>query len=271
MNTFLFNDIIFGPVNSRRLGKSLGVNLLPTTSKYCNFNCIYCECGWTKNRKSKVESTESEELCKATSKFHNVDTVITELENVLIKFSNENEHIDVITFAGNGEPTLHPKFSEIIDKTILLRNKYCSNVKIAVLSNSTMLHNNLVFNSLIKIDLPILKLDSGIESTIISINQPIGKFSITQLIENLKKFKGNFHLQTMFLRGNYNGKIIDNTTKSEVSAWLNLIQKVKPKQVMIYSIARNTPADDIKPVSIDELSIIAKQVMKLGIEVLITP
>ena len=257
MKTFLFDDIIFGPVNSRRLGKSLGINLLPTTSKYCNFNCIYCECGWTKNS-GKID-------------FHSVESVISELEKVLAKYSETNESLDVITYAGNGEPTLHPKFSEIIDKTIILRNKYCPNVKIAVLSNATMLHKESVFKSLLKIDLPILKLDSGIESTIININQPTGSFSMSKLIENFKKFDGNFHLQTMFLKGKFNGNIIDNTTEIEINAWIKIIEETKPKQVMIYSIARNTPADNLKPVSVEELSIIAKKVRNLGIEVLITP
>lgn len=257
MNTFLFDDIIFGPVNSRRLGKSLGINLLPTTSKYCNFNCIYCECGWTKNP-GKIE-------------FHSVETVISELEKVLAKYSLTDDGLDVITYAGNGEPTLHPKFNEIIDKTIELRNKYCPNVKIAVLSNATMLHKESVFKSLLKIDLPILKLDSGIESTIININQPTGSFSISKLVENLKRFEGNFHLQTMFLKGEFNGDIIDNTTESEIDAWIKIIDETKPKQVMIYSIARNTPADNLKPVSVEELSIIAKKVKNLGFEVLITP
>ena len=257
MKTFLFDDIIFGPVNSRRLGKSLGINLLPTTSKYCNFNCIYCECGWTKNT-GKID-------------FHPVETVISELEKILEKYSFTDEGPDVITYAGNGEPTMHPKFNEIIDKTMILRDKYCPKVKIAVLSNATMLHNESVFKSLLKIDLPILKLDSGIESTIKSINQPTGSFSISKLVENFKKFDGNFHLQTMFLKGEFNGKIIDNTTESEINAWLKIIKDTKPKQVMIYSIARNTPADNLKSVSVEELSIIAKKVRNLGIEVLITP
>lgn len=257
MNTFLFDNIIFGPVNSRRLGKSLGINLLPTTSKYCNFNCIYCECGWSKNI-GKIE-------------FHSVDTVISELEKVLEKYSSTSENIDVITYAGNGEPTMHPKFNEIIDQTILLRNKYSPNVKIAVLSNATMLHKESVFNSLLKIDLPILKLDSGIESTIININQPTGNFSIIKLIENLKRFNGNFHLQTMFLKGEFNGNIIDNTSEIEINEWLKIIEKTMPKQVMIYSIARNTPADNLIPVSLEELGTIAKKVRNLGIDVLITP
>ena len=257
MKTFLFDDIIFGPVNSRRLGKSLGINLLPTTCKYCNFNCIYCECGWTNN--------------KTSIKFHPVDLVINELEKALIKFSNENEPLDVITYAGNGEPTLHPKFSEIIEKTILLRDTYCPKVKIAVLTNATMLHKESVFNSLMNIDLPILKLDSGIESTIININQPTGKFNIAELTKNLKKFNGNFYIQTMFLKGEFNGKIIDNTTVPELEAWLKLINEIKPKQVMIYSIARNTPAENLYKVSVEELSVIAKKVKHLGIEVLITP
>ena len=254
MSTFLFDEIIFGPVKSRRLGVSLGVNLLPNNSKFCNFNCIYCECGWTKDKQEKQN-------------FHNKDIVISELENKLIEMKENNLIPDVITFAGNGEPTLHPNFAEIIDKTIEIRNRIFPKADIAVLSNATMLHKEKVFEALCKIEQNILKLDSAFIATIKQINGPLGHYKIESVIENFKKFDGNFILQTMFLKGSYNDKIIDNTTEEELTAWLNLLPEIKPKQIMIYTIARDTPSDTLEKVSIEKLNSIAEMARNIGFDV----
>jgi len=187
MSTFLFDEIIFGPVKSRRLGVSLGINLLPNNSKFCNFNCIYCECGWT-------PGFSGEKI-----KFHPANLVNNKLKEKLKIFKNNNKNIDVITFAGNGEPTLHPEFSLIIDSTIQLRNYYFPNAKIAVLSNATTIHKKQIFDALMKIDDNILKLDSAFENTIKLLNNPQGNFNLNNLINNLKKFNGKFILQTMFV------------------------------------------------------------------------
>ena len=190
MSTFLFDKTIFGPVISRRLGVSLGINLLPNDSKLCSFDCIYCECGWNpKKRDKKVVLPSRVE-------------VSTLLSEELLKMNFESLIPDVITFAGNGEPTLHPEFSGIIDDTIQIRNELCPNTRIAVLSNSTMLHKAGVVEALKKVDDNILKLDSGITSTILLLDQPVGKFDLQKVINHLKQFEGQLIIQTMFIRGN---------------------------------------------------------------------
>jgi len=252
--TFLFDSVVFGPVHSRRLGVSLGINLLPTDYKYCSFNCIYCECGWTKNRESdKVE-------------FPPAAIVKEYLEKKLLEMQSTNELPEAISFAGNGEPTLHPEFAEIIDITIELRNKYSPQSKIAVLSNATMLHLPEVVNALKKVDLNILKLDAGTEGTYRKINQPIDNLALEEIINNLKQFTSNLIIQTLFIRGNYNKNFIDNTTDEEVNAWLSYISELKPMRVMIYPIARSTPAGNLEKVSLKELEGIAEKVMKIGIK-----
>jgi wyosine [tRNA(Phe)-imidazoG37] synthetase (radical SAM superfamily) len=254
MGTFLFDKIIFGPVKSRRLGVSLGINLLPRGKKVCNFNCIYCECGW-----SQVVEKEGGYLPSRSEVY---EALASKLQEMKVK----NQKPDVITFAGNGEPTLHPEFPGIINDSILLRNRFFPETKIAVLSNSTMITKASVKDALLKVDQNILKLDSAFELTIHTHNQPRVNVKVDELIENLSKFKGNLIIQTLFLRGNFNGKIIDNTTKEEVDAWLKALEKIKPEEVMIYTISRDTPeGGSLGKVPNEELKNIAKQVEKLGI------
>ncbi len=253
MATFLFDSIVFGPIRSRRLGASLGINLLPVNSKVCSFDCIYCECGWT----DSVDKGKLPTRAKV-KKF---------LEQRLEELQRKSETLDVITFAGNGEPTLHPEFSEIIDDSIELRNKYFPKAKIAVLSNSTMLNKSEVVSALKKVDQNILKLDSAFDSTIKLLNQPRVKLSAEELVKNLKSFEGNLIIQTMFLRGSFEGKTIDNTTDIEVNAWLELVKAIRPKEVMIYTIARDTPAKGLEKVSLKDLKVIAAKVDELGIPV----
>jgi len=255
MSTFLFDEVIFGPIHSRRLGISLGVNVLPDNSKLCNFDCIYCECGWTHGQ------------LRQKQKFHPREYIQQALEKRLAEMNAAGFNFDVITFAGNGEPTMHPDFEQIIDDTIALRNKYFPAVKIAVLSNATLIHKRKINKALRKVDQNILKLDSVFEETIKAMNQPLGKIVIKRLVENLEKFNGALIIQTMFIRANYNGKVIDNTTETEIAAWLNAIKYISPKLVMIYTIARDTPAADIEKISIEELERIADRVKSLGIDV----
>ncbi|MDR0754260.1 MAG: radical SAM protein [Prevotellaceae bacterium] len=249
----LFNEPVFGPIQSRRLGISLGINLLPTESKLCNFNCIYCECGWN----TKVEK----------KKFNRRDDIKKNLEIKLKLMQNENKYLDSITFSGNGEPTMHPEFSAIIDDTIILRNQYAPAAKISVLSNATMLANANVVAALLKIDNAILKLDSGIDETAALINKPQFAYSVAKIIEYMQKLKKQMILQTMFLRGTYDGKKIDNTTEHEITAWLDAIKKIEPREIMIYTIDRKTPADNLQKVSFDELDKIAEHARKLGYKV----
>lgn len=255
MATFLFDDIIFGPVKSRRLGVSLGINLLPTKRKICNFNCIYCECGWTRD------------IEKAISHLPSRDQVYKALELKLLEMTVTRKAPDVITYAGNGEPTLHPDFPGIIDDSISLRNKYFPKSKIAVLSNSTTIKNPLIKAALLKVDMNILKLDSAFESTLKIFNQPRIPVKIEDLIENLVSFNGKVIIQTLFLRGLYNNIVIDNTTQQEIDAWLKAIKRINPSEVMIYTISRDTPeGSQLKKVPVRELRRIAELVESLGIK-----
>jgi wyosine [tRNA(Phe)-imidazoG37] synthetase (radical SAM superfamily) len=255
MSTFLFDDIIFGPVRSRRLGISLGVNLLPNNSKICNFNCIYCECGWTLGKQPDY------------TKFHSRKNIETALVSRLEIMKKNNEPVDTITFAGNGEPTMHPDFEEIISDTIYARNRFYPKSRVAVLSNSTLIHKDSVFNALQKVDDAIMKIDSAFSETINILNQPTGHYDIKKTIENLKKFKGKFILQTMFVKGEYNGHVINNTTDLELNAWLKIIPEINPRLIMIYTIARDTPVQNLEKIPLPELDRIADKIIKLGYKV----
>lgn len=255
MSTILFDKVVFGPIISRRLGVSLGVNLLPYDGKLCSFDCIYCECGYNKDHKTKTKLPTRQETYEA-------------LEHKLQQMQQENTKPDVITFAGNGEPTMHPEFSEIIDDTIELRNKYFPEAKISVLTNATQLEKKNVFEALKKVDNNILKLDSAFIDTVRLVDKPNSpSYSIEKQIELFKQFNGNFILQTMFLRGTHEGELVDNTTEEEVNAWLEIIKEVKPKEVMIYTIDRETPSKQLEKVSLEELKKIGEKVTQLGIKV----
>jgi wyosine [tRNA(Phe)-imidazoG37] synthetase (radical SAM superfamily) len=254
MATFLFDEIIFGPVRSRRLGVSLGINLLPTKRKICNFNCIYCECGWTRD------------IEKAVSHLPGREEVYNALDSKLSELIKKNIIPDVITYAGNGEPTLHPDFPGIIDDSIILRDKYFKKTRIAVLSNATTISNPLIKNALLKVDQNILKLDSAFDSTIKIHNQPRVNVNVEELINNLIGFDGKLIIQTLFLRGIHNGKVVDNTTRIEIREWLKALERIKPSEVMIYTISRDTPEGArLKKVPLNELKEIAALVESIGI------
>ena len=254
MATFLFDKIIFGPVKSRRLGISLGINLLPSSRKVCNFNCIYCECGWTMNSSAEAGDLPSRE------------EVYRALETKLSLMKDRNQHPDVITYAGNGEPTLHPEFPGIIDDSLKLRDKYFPEAKIAVLSNSTAITSQKARAALMKVDSNILKLDSAFDLTVKIHNQPGVNVKVGELIKNLSELNGRLIIQTLFLRGTYKGKTIDNTTPEEISAWLKAIDMIKPSEVMVYTISRDTPeGGELRKVPLKELRHIASLVEMLGI------
>lgn len=258
MSTILFDKIVFGPVHSRRLGVSLGMNLLPVDGKLCSFNCIYCECGLNEQRRTRSKLPTREEVKRA-------------LEEKLIQMSQKGIYPDVITFAGNGEPTMHPAFGDIIEDTIELRNRYCSKARIAVLSNSTMLDKPAVFDALNKVDDNILKLDSVLDSRIRQLNVPNSpSFTFDRLLEHLKRFDGRLIIQTMFIRGEYNGETVDNTTEEEITGWLNALNEIKPRQVMIYTIDRETPVHSLQKVSKEDLEAIAGRARALGFEVTVS-
>ena len=254
MSTILFSDIVFGPIHSRRLGASLGINLLPFDGKLCSFDCIYCECGLNKNFRTKTKLPERKNVQLA-------------LEDKLISLKKEGVLIDVITFAGNGEPTMHPDFKEIIDDTITLRNIYYPNSKISVLSNGMNLDKLTIVEALKKIDNPILKLDSAIDETIRILDRPNSpSYTVSRQVERFKQFGSSFILQTMFLKGEFEGNRIDNTTENEISQWLELVYDLQPMEVMIYTIDRETAVKGLEKVSIEKLHEIAKRVEAFGIK-----
>lgn len=251
----LFGGIVFGPVQSRRLGVSLGVNLLPVEAKYCNFDCIYCECGWS-HRGVRPE-------------FPSVGAFEAALEGKLTEMRTAARHLDVITFAGNGEPTIHPEFPEIVDITLRLRDAYYPGVRVTVLSNATFLGRRPVFDALKRVDLPVLKLDSAVEETFRLINRPLqGGVTAERVIADLKRFGGeNFTLQTLFFRGEYDGECIDNTTEEEVMAWLGALEEIGVRRCMVYSLDRETPAEDLVRLERSGLEAIADRARALGVEV----
>lgn len=256
MSTKLFNEIIFGPIHSRRLGISLGINLSPLYGKNCTFDCLYCECGLNSQHKGGGTLPKAEEVHKT-------------LETKLIQMKAKGIVPDVLTFSGNGEPTLHPDFGRIIDDTIALRNQYFPKAKISVLSNATQLDRLDVVSALLKVENPILKLDSAFDETARILDRPVSSsYSIRQQVELMKTFKGRLIVQTLFTKGVHEGKTFDNTTEAEVSAWIELIREIAPKSVMIYAIDRETAVKGLIKTSLKELKSIAKKLTeKTGISV----
>lgn len=250
----LFNELIFGPIHSRRLGLSLGVNLLPTDAKICSFDCVYCECGYNTTIHDSVIPTREQ--------------VNQALEAKLKEMKSEGQIPDVITFAGNGEPTLHADFEGVIDDTIVLRDQYFPTAKVSVLSNSTRIHKPHVFSALNKVDNNILKFDSAIDRTMKLINCPVGKhINVAWFIDHLKKFKGHLIIQTMFLRGSFKGEEFDNTSEIEIEAWIKALEEIHPQQVMIYSLDREAPTKTLQKVTLEELNVIAVKARERGFEV----
>lgn len=250
----LFGSIVYGPIRSRRLGVSLGVNLMPITAKLCTFDCVYCECGW--NQPVSHPSLPTREKVRIA------------LESQL---SIAVEPIDVITFSGNGEPTLHPDFLGIIQDTCALRDQYCPKAKVSVLSNSTQLGRTDVIEALRLCDNRILKLDSAIDATMRLIDKPVNaQLTVKQIAQWLSIFDGDFTLQTCFLRGEYQGQTIDNTTPEELTAWYEMVDYLHPKQVMIYVIDRVTPLETLEKVPAETMEKIAIPLREKGIDVIVS-
>lgn len=255
MQTVLFTSTIFGPIHSRRLGTSLGVNLMPDDGKVCSFDCLYCEAGFNAQGRGTTGLPSREKVRQL-------------LHDKLADMKQKGEPLDVITFSGNGEPTLHPEFDGIVDDTVALRNQFFPEVKISVLSNATRIGNPSVVEALKKVDNNILKLDSALDPTVKIIDRPTSPaYSVANVVANMKKFNGRCIVQTMFLRGEHEGKTIDNTTPDEVAALIELYKQINPQEVMIYSIDRKTPAEHLRKVSKEELEKIAEEIRKHNIKV----
>ena len=250
----LFGSIVYGPIRSRRLGVSLGINLMPIAAKLCTFDCVYCECGWNQPVSHPSLPTREE--------------VRIALESQL---SIAVEPIDVITFSGNGEPTLHPDFLGIIQDTCALREQYCPKAKVSVLSNSTQLGRTDVIEALRLCDNRILKLDSAIDATMRLIDKPVNaQLTVKQIVQWLSIFDGDFTLQTCFLRGEYQGQTIDNTTPEELTAWYKMVDYLHPKQVMIYVIDRVTPLETLEKIPAETMEKIAIPLREKGIDVIVS-
>lgn len=254
MSTIIYPSPVFGPVHSRRLGVSLGINLLPEDGKFCTFDCVYCECGFNKDHRPHRPLPTREE-------------VYTVLEERLKDMHENGPHPDVLTFAGNGEPTLHPEFAGIIEDVVRLRNHYFPEAKISVLSNATQVLKPEVFNALLKVDNNIQKLDTVNPDYIELVDRPTGHYDVQQIIDQLKAFSGHVIIQTMFMTGSTQGKSVDNTTPEFVEPWLKAVQEIKPRQVMIYTIDRETPDHDLHKAGKEVLDRIGEQVREAGFEV----
>lgn len=252
MSTIIYPSPIFGPIHSRRLGISLGINLLPSDGKVCSFNCIYCECGLNEDHRPHLPMPTSEQ-------------VSVKLEEKLRQMCQKGQYPDVLTFAGNGEPTCHPQFAEIIDDTIRLRNKYCPQAKVSVLSNSTMIHRPSVHDALMRVDNNILKLDTVNAAYIKKVDQPNSVYDVQQIIAHMKDFHGHIIIQTIFMTGTCNGENIDNTGDEYVNPWLDAVKAIRPQQVMIYTIDRETPTQGLEKASHKQLDIIRDKVIAAGI------
>lgn len=251
----MFHSTVFGPIHSRRLGVSLGINLMPDDGKVCSFDCLYCEAGFNSQG-------------KGTSGLPTRANVKADLEAKLLAMKENGEKPDVITFSGNGEPTLHPEFSGVIDDTIELRDRLCPEAKVSVLTNSTRIFNPEVAEALKKVDNNILKLDSAVEQTMRLIDRPASKdFTVDRVIEGLKQFRGTGVIQTMILRGEHDGIPVDNTTDCEIEALIDAYKRIGPKEVMLYSLDRSTPEERLVKVERPELEAIANRIREAGINV----
>ena len=228
--------VVFGPIRSRRLGSSLGINLLPEEGKICTFDCIYCECGWNKDGRNDTQLPSATKVRKA-------------LETKLKQCLSDGIPIDSITFSGDGEPTLNPDFPQIIDDTIRLRDQYYPNSKITVLSNATRVHLPQVFNALRKVDNPTMKIDAPTNALVEKINHPAPGYDINKVLEALKQFNGDFIMQTMFLKS----KDFDSSSPEVLNGWMDIVRLLKPREVMVYTIDRPTPEEGLQKFTVEEM------------------
>lgn len=246
----LREETVFGPIFSRRLGTSLGINLLPEKGKFCNFDCIYCECGWNRDGRNDTKLPSAEK-------------VRHDLSNKLQDLYADGVKVDSITFSGDGEPTLNPEFPQIIDYTLALRDRYAASAKVSVLSNATRVHIPEVFAALSKVDNPIMKIDAPTNELVAKINNPAPGYDVQRVVEALKQFEGNFILQWCLLRS----PEFDSTRDEVVLPMLDIIRTLHPREVMAYTIDRPTPAQNLSKVTPEEMDVLLKPLMDEGFKV----
>ena len=254
MSTVLYSSPIFGPVHSRRLGVSLGINLMPADGKICTFDCIYCECGRNSEHHPHNHRPTRKEVYEA-------------LRATLVRMKADGPEPNVLTFAGNGEPTANPEFPEIVDDVLTLRNEFFPKAKVSVLSNGTRVTDPAIFRALLKLDNNIQKLDTVDIDYIRLIDNPVGHYDLDAIIKALCDFKGHVIIQTMFLTGTLDGRDMDNTTDRYVLPWIETVKKISPSQVMIYTIDRETPEKGLEKSLPETLDSIAEKVRERGIDV----
>ncbi|MBE6232573.1 MAG: radical SAM protein [Bacteroidales bacterium] len=245
-----FDEIVFGPISSRRLGASLGVNILPVKGKFCNFDCIYCECGWNADGIAERRFPTFAEVAEA-------------LENKMSRLSEEGVSVDSITFSGNGEPTMNPDFPSIIDATLELRDRFFPDAKVSVLSNAVLLGREGILNALKKVDNPILKIDAGSDSLIRKINKPVGSYALKDVIGHLKDFHGNFILQTMFLKS----PEFDMASTENLGAWMNIVRELRPREIMVYTIDRETPDKSLEKYTVEQMRSFVRPLLDEGFNI----
>jgi len=248
-----FADIVFGPIHSRRLGSSLGVNLLPREGKLCNFDCIYCECGWNRDGRGGDRSLP------------NADDVEAALESKLKECKADGTPIDSITFSGNGEPTINPDFPEIIKRVIALRDRLFPEAKVSVLSNATMIGREDIRDALEMVDMPILKLDGPDKEAVCAMNRPCGEWDMEATLEALKEFNGNFILQTMFLRG----ACFDFSEGDNLARWMDIVRMLRPREIMIYTLDREAPMDGLRKYTPEQMKTMVQPLIDEGYDIMI--
>ena len=245
-----FEDIVFGPIRSRRLGSSLGVNILPSHGKMCNFDCVYCECGW--NRDGAEDKV-----------YPRLSDVAQALETRLAELSEQGVPVDSITFSGNGEPTMNPDFAAIVDVTIQLRDRYYPAAKVSVLSNATMIGREPVLEALKKVDNAIMKIDASSDELVRKINKPTGAYSLDAVVDGLKRFEGNFVLQTMFLRSDE----FDTAAPKALDRWMDIVRELRPREIMVYTIDRETPDKTLRKYTVEQMTAMVRPLLDEGFDI----
>lgn len=245
-----FDEIVFGPIFSRRLGSSLGVNILPSKGKLCNFDCVYCECGWNKDG-------------IAERRFPTLAEVESAFEERMSALASEGAKVDSITFSGNGEPTMHPDFPQIIDAVLRNRDRYFPDAKVSVLSNAYLIGRPSVAEALRKVDNPILKIDASTDELITRMNRPVGNYHLDEIVSELKKFNGNFILQTMFLRS----PEFDTASEEALSGWFDIVRELRPREIMVYTIDRETPDKSLRKYTVEEMTAFVRPLLEEGFRI----
>lgn len=246
-----FDSIVFGPIRSRRLGSSLGVNLLPADGKICNFDCIYCECGLDRDGRTSTSIPALEDVKSA-------------LRQGIASAAESGVEVDSITFSGNGEPTLHPDFPEIIKETLALRDRFYPSAVVSVLSNATRLDKPEVVAALRSVDCPILKLDAVNDAMLRDMNVPAAGLSVDAIIDGMRRFEGEFVLQTMLLMADRPSLADD---PEALARWMDIVRQLRPRLVTLYSLDRPAPVKGLQRLSAQQMQELVQPLINEGFNI----